>query len=99
MGTLLGLTSLPYGERLSLLNRGGGWGCGGLRRQARRTDQHISQEQPNDIAALLECFPGIGTVYATHRLPCTSSGIFRNYSSGKPPPSSRCPPPARRRRG
>ena len=25
-------------------------------------DQHISQEQPNDIAALLECFPGIGTV-------------------------------------
>ena len=49
MGSLLGFDpSLPYGERLSLLNRGG--------------DQHISQERPNDIAALLDRFPGIGVV-------------------------------------
>ncbi len=103
MGTLLDFDpSLPYGERLSLLNLGGVglWDVVASGVRPGSLDQHISQEQPNDIAALLECFPGIGTVSATAPPPInTSSGIFRNYSSGKPLPSSRCPPPARRRRG
>ena len=65
MGTLLGFDpSLPYGERLSLLNRGGVglWDVVASGVRPGSLDQHISQEQPNDIAALLECFPRIGTV-------------------------------------
>lgn len=65
MGTLLDFDpSLPYGERLSLLNRGGVglWDVVASGVRPGSLDQHISQEQPNDIAALLECFPGIGTV-------------------------------------
>lgn len=65
MGTLLGFDpSLPYGERLSLLNRGGVglWDVVASGVRPGSLDQHISQEQPNDVAALLECFPGICTV-------------------------------------
>ena len=55
MGALLGFDpSLPYGERLSLLNRGGV--------RPGSLDQHITQEQPNDVTALLDRFPGIGVV-------------------------------------
>lgn len=65
MGTLLGFApSLPYEERLSLLNRGGIglWDIVASGVRPGSLDQHISQEQPNDIAALLECFPDIGTI-------------------------------------
>lgn len=65
MGSLLGFDpSLPYGERLSLLNRGGVglWDVVASGVRPGSLDQHISQEQPNDIAALLDSFPGIGVV-------------------------------------
>ena len=65
MGELLQFDfSLPYEERLRLLNRGGVglWDvvASGLRPGS--LDQHITRERPNDIAALLERFPGIITV-------------------------------------
>lgn len=52
------------GNACSLLNRGGVglWDVVASGVRPGSLDQHISQEQPNDIAALLECFPGIGTV-------------------------------------
>lgn len=65
MGTLLGFDpSLPYEERLFLLNRGGVglWDVVASGVRPGSLDQHISQEQPNDIAALLERFPGIRLV-------------------------------------
>ena len=65
MGSLLGFDpSLPYGERLSLLNRGGVglWDVVASGVRPGSLDQHISQEQPNDIAALLDSVPGIGVV-------------------------------------
>lgn len=59
MGSLLGFDpSLPYGERLSLLNRGGV----GLWDVVASGVRPGSLEQPNDIAALLDSFPGIGVV-------------------------------------
>ena len=72
MGSLLGFDpSLPYGERLSLLNRGGVglWDVVASGVRPGSLDQHISQEQPNDIAALLDSFPGIGVVCCN----CTAS--------------------------
>lgn len=56
--------SLPYGERLSLLNRGGVglWDVVASGVRPGSLDQHITQEQPNDVAALLDRFPGIGVV-------------------------------------
>ena len=65
MGSLLGFDpSLPYGERLSLLNRGGVglWDVVASGVRPGSLYQHISQERPNDIAALLDRFPGIGVV-------------------------------------
>ena len=53
MGTLLDFDpSLPYGGRLSLLNRGGVglWDVVASGVRPGSLDQHISQEQPNDIA-------------------------------------------------
>lgn len=65
MGTLLGFDpSLPYRERLVLLN-GGGVGLWDVVASGVRPgslDQHITREQPNDIAALLARFPSIRTV-------------------------------------
>ena len=65
MGALLGFDpSLPYEKRLSLLNRGGVglWDVVASGVRPGSLDQHISQERPNDIAALLDSFPGIGVV-------------------------------------
>lgn len=103
MGALLGFDpSLPYGERLSLLNRGGVglWDVVASGVRPGSLDQHISQERPNDIAALLDRFPGIGVVCcngtASHKY---LKRYFPNCSFGKRFPSFKCLPPVRRRRG
>ena len=65
MGELLGFDfSLPYEERLRLLNSGGVglWDVVASGVRPGSLDQHITRERPNDIAALLERFPGIRTV-------------------------------------
>ena len=63
-------------------------------------DQHITRERPNDIAALLERFPGIRTVC------CNGTASYKYLKRYFPelflresPASSRCRPPVRRRRG
>ena len=65
MGTLAGFDpSLPYAERLALLNRGGVglWDVVASGVRPGSLDQHITQEQPNDVADLLARFPGIAAV-------------------------------------
>lgn len=74
MGALLDFDpALPYGERLVRLNRGGVglWDVVASGVRPGSLDQHITREQPNDIAALLEQFPRIRTVC------CNGTASFR----------------------
>ena len=103
MGSLLGFDpSLPYGERLSLLNRGGVglWDVVASGVRPGSLDQHISQEQPMTLRPCWIASRASAWSAATAPLPInTLNGIFPNCSFGKRFPSFKCLPPVRRRRG